>query len=368
MNINSVLSKAKQALEGCVEQMSQAKDMFKDDMEWQRAIDDAEIAIDELSMAMEREYYTLAQLDAALEISNFASTHGYRATNGRDSRAQYLNWAVEFESMAKDPADRLSAVMEFTEQKMLAEIEAGRGRLRETKLSSWAIDSFNKKPRLEFDPTTPENYLQVIQDPVLVKKYENEINDAFESHMLAVGDKLTEKGWRGTAVAFLSENQVAISHESRLMSAYFKPMRVEGTANVIGGTWNIMQKNEKDGIWENVHSITDGLNRTPEYIADQIQKFKDKELNKVSAKNLETYIESAKVRVVLADENFSETVNGKIIGRMGMHVIQNGGDYVVIHATNNLSRIPDLNEVVTIACKNGKGVVSDREQDKGQQR
>jgi hypothetical protein len=343
--------------------MKQASKIFEQDPEWQKAIDEGERALKELSKAMEQQYYTVKQLDAALDISNAASMNGYRSLNGRDTRSQFLNWAVEFEGKQYEPSDRVNQIRVFAEQKMLVEVEAGRSGFREGKMSTWYVDRVSKDSKLDFDPTTPENYLQVMRSESLQAKHQVDINEAFEKQILKVGDKLEEKGWRGYSNFLVSENPLSMGDESRQIGVYFKPQRIEGTGNVLGGSWHLSQLNSASKIWEDIETIPDGLNRTPEYVADRIMAIRNKQLNMVSAHNAVKLLEGKVNHVDVADSNYSKAISGPILGRTGMHVVQIDATEkrAVIYKATDLNRVPEKDEVVNIAFQNGKGKVSDKE-------
>lgn len=359
--MNEVAKKAMQALENCLGQMKQVHKLCMEDPEWQKTIEDGEIALAELSKAMEQQYYTIKQLDSAIEIANVASMHGYRSTEGRDSRAQYLNWAVEFESSRYNPMDRIGEIMKFAEQKIMIEVEADRGALRDTKMSGWFVDRVGQAPKMEFDPTAPENYLQVMKDPKLQDKHQIALNDAFEEQILKVGDKLIAKGWGGYSNFLVSENPLSMNDKSKQISVYFKPARIEGTGNVIGGAWCVAQRDATTKIWETIETIQDGLNRAPEFIADQILNVRNKQLNAISGQNAITLAENNKLPVELANKEYSKTIAGKIIGCTGMHAVMDAGKMAVIMPTANLDRVPERNENVTIAFQQGMGQVSGKE-------
>lgn len=358
--MNEVAQKVKSAFENCLVQMRQASKMFENDPEWQEAIDEGEQALAELSKAMEQQYYTLKQLDAGMEIANISSMHGYRSTNGRDTRSQYLNWAVEFENSVYNPDDRMETIKKFAEQKMLMEIEAGRGRFREDKVTSWHVDNIRNEEKLEFDPTTPENYLQLMSDKSLQDKHQYDVNNAFEKHILGIGDSLAQQGWNGVTNFLISENPVSLNHESKLIGAYFKPIRIENSGNVIGGSWHVVQQDQKSKVWETIETIPDGLNRSKEFISDRIMMVKNKQLDNVSVQNAAKLVKTMGVPIEVADSQFNKTISGPIIGRTGMHVIQNAGKSVVIYETEKLNRVPEKNENVTISYQGGKGKVNDK--------
>lgn len=88
-----------------------------------------EVALALNKQAQKIKVYTSNEMQSAVEIASIAGSFGYHTVDSRDSKSQFIDWAVEFEKTPYDDGDWMELINSFTHEKCLGVMREGGARI-----------------------------------------------------------------------------------------------------------------------------------------------------------------------------------------------------------------------------------------------
>jgi hypothetical protein len=141
--MGQTLNSLKVALENCVTQMEQASGMFEKDREWQKALKNGSALL--YSKEFNVDEAVSKDMDAVAQIAFIAGSYGYQTPHLGVAVAQLKLWAGELEALYPEEKARVSAAEKYITDKMLVEVVQGRARFDESRIPGWMVDALGKK-------------------------------------------------------------------------------------------------------------------------------------------------------------------------------------------------------------------------------